>query len=136
MSSDRTTFKPEDLSYCGVDCKACDVFKATVYKDNEARLRAAQRWEKTAQKHWGMQELDPAILDCAGCRTTDVAHNGYGRCPIRLCAKDRNLLSCGLCPQWRECEHLEEVFADEPQAIRMLEMIEKGASQWDSTDGK
>ena len=135
MSSNRTTINPEDLSYCGVDCKACDVFKATVYGDEKARMRAVKLWTKTAQQHWGMQTLDPAILDCAGCRINEVKHKGYGHCPIIPCVTERKLSSCGLCPQWRECERLGEVLKDEPRAGKNLEMIEKGSNKPDAGEG-
>ena len=41
MCIDETAVNPEDFSYCGVNCNACDVFKGTVHGDQEARLRAA-----------------------------------------------------------------------------------------------
>ena len=123
------TIRPEDLSYCGIDCSACDVFKATVEGDQEARMRAVELWTPTARKHWGMEKLDPNILDCAGCRTTDVQHKGYGRCPIRPCARQRNLSSCGLCREWRTCERLSGVLADSPEARTNLERISKSANQ-------
>ena len=121
--------KPEDFSYCGIDCKSCDVFKATVHGDREARLRAAKLFAKTAQEHWGMKTLDPEILDCAGCRTTEVQHKGHGRCAIRPCARKRQLTSCGLCPEWRQCKRLSDVFRDEPQARRNLERIAAASNQ-------
>ena len=130
MPSDKTTIRPEDLSYCGVDCNSCDVFKATVHGDEEARMRAVKLWTKTAQEHWGMETLDPEILDCTGCRVEGYAkHKGYGRCPIPPCAKSRNLTSCGLCSEWSQCERLSGVFADEPQARKNLEAIAQGPRQ-------
>jgi hypothetical protein len=121
--ADKATVKPEDFSYCGIDCKSCDVFKATVLGDHEARLRAAKRWAKTAQEHWHMKTLDPDVLDCAGCRTTEVQHKGHGHCPIRPCARKRGLVSCGLCPEWRQCDRLSGVLQDEPEARKNLKRI-------------
>ena len=122
--------KATDLSYCGVDCKLCDVFKATVDGDREARRRAHKLWTKTAQIHWGMQTLDPATLNCRGCRREgDDIFKGCRLCPIRRCAKERSLSSCSLCEEWRDCELLSEVFADEPQAKDTLAKIEEGSNQ-------
>jgi hypothetical protein len=116
--------RPQDLAYCGVDCDACDVFRATAYGDQEARARAVKVWTKTAQQHWGMKTLDPAILKCRGCRSQgrDI-FKGCRSCPIRRCARRRKLASCGLCPDWRGCQRLEGLFADVPQAKRNLEGI-------------
>lgn len=116
--------RPEDFSVCGIDCKSCDVRKATAEGDQEARIRAVEAWTKTAQQHWGMQTLDPDMLDCRGCRVAGhVQHKGCGRCPIRPCAKGRGLASCGLCPEWQTCERLTGVFADEPAARGNLRRV-------------
>jgi len=116
MIERKITIKPEDLSYCGVDCKQCDIFKATVHGDEETRSRAHKVWTKTAQEHWGMQTLDPAILNCHGCRTEgEDIFRGCRYCPMRRCAKQRNLTSCGFCPERTDCERLKDLFADETQ---------------------
>ncbi len=116
--------KPEDLSFCGVNCTACDVFGATVHGDEEARRRAHETWSKTAQQHWGMETLDPTILKCRGCRIEgDDIFKGCRHCPIRRCAKEKNLTSCGRCPEWEECERLSNLLVDEPEARPNLEAI-------------
>lgn len=124
-----TPAKPEDFAYCGVDCKTCDVFKATIHGDGEARRRAAKQFEKTAREHWGMKTLDPTVLDCKGCRAGGKQHHGYGRCPMRPCAQKRGLASCGLCPEWETCTLLRGVFADEPQAENNLRRVAQAAKR-------
>jgi len=119
--------KRDDIGYCGADCAACDVRKATVEGDEEARARAVRKWEKTARQHWGMKTLDPAILDCAGCRVTQRKHHGHGRCPMLPCARKRGLASCGACAEWKDCRFLKEVFDDEPMARARLQAIAEAA---------
>ena len=120
--------RPKDLAYCGVDCTKCDVRKATRDDDEEARKRALKLWEKTAQEHWGMKTLDPAILKCQGCRAEGEAiFKGCRHCPIRRCCRKRGLASCGLCPEWRACERLVELFADAPEARGNLARIAASA---------
>lgn len=129
MHSGETTVGPESFSYCGVDCAGCDVFRATVHGDAEALERALKLWTKTAQEHWGMQTLDPAILRCRGCRTEGAeVFRGCRHCPMRRCAKGKGLASCGLCPDWRQCEPLSHLLADEPRARGNLEQIEADPS--------
>lgn len=129
--------KPENLSYCGVDCRTCNVFKATVHGDEAARAEAVKIWVKTAQQHWGMETLDPAILNCRGCRIEGPAiFKGCSLCPIRRCAKGRNLSSCGLCPEWRDCERLSEPFESEPQARENLERMAEGSNQPEAGDAR
>jgi len=130
MVSDRTGAKPESFSCCGIDCSTCDLFKATVHADAEAFQRAHAVWTKTAQEHWGMQTLDPAILKCRGCRAKGAEDfKGCLHCPMRRCAKEKGLTSCGLCPGWRDCEKLCHIFAVYPQGRQNLEQVEAGLKQ-------
>jgi hypothetical protein len=116
---------PEELSYCGVDCTGCNIFKATVYGDKEALSLAVKQWQKTATEHWRMDSLDPQILNCRGCRVEgEGIFLGCWFCPIRRCCKEHGLSSCGLCSQWKTCEKLIEVFDNEPQAKENLERID------------
>lgn len=117
---------PGEIGCCGADCGSCDVRKATVHGDGEARARAVKVWTVTAQQHWGMQTLDPEVLDCTGCRTTERKHQGHGRCPMLTCAQSRGLASCGLCADWKQCGFLAGVFADEPGARERLQAIADG----------
>ncbi len=119
--------RPEDYSTCGLDCRQCDVYAATVHGDQAARLRAAKLFEPTAREHWGLATLDPLILDCRGCRSGCVQHQGYGRCPIPGCAQSRGLVSCGQCGEWTTCPKVGGVLADEPQARANLQAIADGA---------
>jgi len=130
MSPDRPTTRPHELAYCGIDCTGCDVFKATVHGDGQARRRAVEVWTKTAQQHWGMQTLDPAVLNCRRCRTEgEKLFRGCRDCPIRRCARQRDLSSCGLCPEWRQCPRLASLLADSPEARRNLERISEGPAK-------
>jgi hypothetical protein len=122
--------KPEDVAYCGVDCGACDVLKATVHGDAEALRRAHVLWAKTAQQHWGMKTLDPAILKCQGCRTEgEGIFRGCRLCPMRRCVKGKGLTSCGLCPGWEGCERLGHILADYPEARGNLERVRADAKR-------
>jgi hypothetical protein len=125
MDAGRTAVRPEDFAYCGIDCTDCDVYKASAHGDEEARRRALKTWTKTAQEHWGMTSLDPAILKCKGCRAEgkDI-FKGCRHCPIRACARRRGLASCGLCPEWRTCKRLDSLLGDCPEARPVLERIE------------
>jgi hypothetical protein len=128
MSTDDVSSNPEDFSYCGIDCDSCDVLKATLHGDQEARMRAAKLFEKTAREHWGMEKLDPMTLSCEGCRSGCEQHSGYGRCPMRPCAQKRGLSSCGLCPEWEQCGRLAGLLADAPEARANLQRIADGSN--------
>ncbi|MFA5392941.1 MAG: DUF3795 domain-containing protein [Candidatus Ratteibacteria bacterium] len=122
--------KDENKGLCGFDCNACDVLKSTVHGDAEALQRAHKLWTKTARQHWGMQTLDSAILKCTGCRVEDAnIFKGCQLCPIRSCAKGKNLPSCGLCLEWQKCERLSGILADFPEVRNNLERIEASSNR-------
>ena len=122
--------KPDDVAYCGVDCTSCDVRKATIGNDKAALERAHKLWTKTAQEHWGMKTLDPAILKCKGCRSEgqDI-FKGCRHCPIRRCCRKRGLASCAQCAEWESCGKLKGLFADEPRARENLARIAASAKR-------
>ena len=123
MSANAQTEPYGEHSFSGVDCTKCDIRKATLYGDKEALQRAVKLWTPTAQEHWGMQTLDPVILKCRGCRVEggEDIFKGCRHCPIRGCAKAKGLVSCGLCPEWRECGKLSGILAKYSEAKGNLE---------------
>lgn len=124
--------KPEDVAYCGVDCTSCDVYKITVHGETERLDRAIKGWTKTAQEHWGMKTLDPAMLRCRGCRYEGKDRfMAPKRCPIRRCVTKRNLPSCGLCPDWQKCTRLGNLLAECPEARANIERIAAGVRKAD-----
>ena len=100
--------KIEELAPCGVDCTSCNIFRSTIGLE-ELRQETIHSWTELARIHWGMDNLDPALLKCQGCR-----HDAEGKllggpsCPIRRCSKERDLISCALCPNMKTCAWLEE----------------------------
>jgi len=128
-SGQEISINPEDLTYCGFDCKSCDVYKATIHGDQEARMRAVESWTPIAREHWGMDTLDPSIIGCTGCRTTGPKFKGYGWCPTRACAQERGVSSCGLCPEWTTCARVSESIGDSTEARANLEMIAQSANK-------
>jgi len=99
MSAPEGSIRPEDRSYCGFDCNSCDVYKATVHADEEARMRAVQSWTPIAQEHWGMDTLDPSIIDCTG---SPFQNGGFPN-------RERKTISC--CPYLKYFGSLNSIFA-------------------------
>lgn len=121
---------PTAVSYCGVDCADCDIRRYTLTGDKAALERAMAGWTKTAQEHWGMESIDPCILRCEGCRTEGAPKDifkGCRHCPIRRCARERDLATCGHCEEWRECPKLANILREYPDAKRSIEAITKAA---------
>ena len=129
MPGQELSINPEDLTYCGLDCEKCDVHKATIHGDEKARMRAVESWTPVAQEHWGLDTLDPSIIECMGCRSGQASFKGYGWCPTRACAQEKGLLSCGLCPEWQTCDYLAGSMGDSVEARSNLEAISESVNQ-------
>lgn len=100
--------KREELAPCGVDCTSCNIFRATAGLE-ELRQETIDSFTELARVHWGMDNLDSALLKCEGCRhEAEEKLLGSSLCPIRRCSKEHGLISCGLCPEMKTCEWLEE----------------------------
>ena len=55
------------IAYCGLDCEACEARLATVYNDNELRIKVSKEWSEL-----NGVEITPEIINCSGCRIPGV----------------------------------------------------------------
>jgi hypothetical protein len=98
----------EELGYCGTDCgKTCHIYRAVHFREvlPEETLR---RWREDAKKFWNIDNLEAEQLNCRGCRDDNKgAFFVFTLCPIRTCARERQVSSCGYCPDMKTCERLD-----------------------------
>jgi len=100
------------IAYCGLDCETCEARIATINNDEELRLKVAKHWSELN----GI-EITPEMIHCTGCRIAGVK-TPYSDtlCPIRQCAKAKNLETCGKCAQMDACEKLGMITRNNEQA--------------------
>ena len=104
------------IAYCGLDCETCGAYLATIYDDQTLREQTAKLWSELNQT-----PILPEQICCEGCR-------GEGRktmfceslCGIRRCAREKGVETCGGCPAWENCQTLEMVLANAPEARNNL----------------
>lgn len=94
--------KSISLSYCGYDCEKCPVYKATESKNLEL-LKAIVITP-------GISNLDQTIenLGCFGCCDKKTVNVMCEKCPIRICALNKNIINCGYCNNF-PCEKLSHI---------------------------
>ncbi len=86
-----------DSSYCGLYCGACDVMH--LYNKSREQNRDA-RWEELParmQAHLPVTKGTPIV--CRGCKS-DVVFGGCAKCPIRGCARKKDVEHCTLCEKY------------------------------------
>jgi hypothetical protein len=116
----------EMIAYCGLLCKTCPIFLATRQADTEEQTRMRTEISRLCREHYGM-DIDLAdVTDCDGCRTEDgKLFSGCKKCPIRTCARAKDLDNCAYCADYA-CQQLEEHFKKDPAARIRLDQIRGG----------
>lgn len=72
----------EMIGYCGLDCKKCDAYLATVNDDQELREKTAKLWAESNNA-----PILPEHINCEGCRA-----DGAKQYFVSICAKPGNVL--------------------------------------------
>lgn len=104
------------IAYCGLPCGTCPAYKATVADDLEQKERVAVEWSNEAYS------LEPADIECNGCRSNGKVASFCMACPIRTCAREKGLEYCIDCKEYA-CANLELVFSRSLVAKKNLEKI-------------
>lgn len=93
------------IAYCGLDCAGCDVYRATKFDDDDLRRQYADKVRIEFKT-----EIEPATVNCHGCRDTRPKTGYCAFCEVRKCAIDRNMENCATCDDYG-CEKLQKVHA-------------------------
>ena len=104
------------IAYCGLDCEACEARIATVNNDDALRRKVAASWSEL-----NGVEITPEMINCVGCRI-DGVKTPYceSLCPIRACAREKELETCGACPEMNTCEKLGAITQNNAEALKNL----------------
>ena len=108
--------KNDYIAYCGLDCKSCEAYIATVNDDDALRKKIAAQWSELS----GV-EIVPEMINCEGCRL-DGRKTVFceSLCPIRQCALGRGVTSCAGCAEMDGCEKLTMVTENSDTALENL----------------
>ena len=105
------------IGYCGMDCRTCDAYIATLNDDWDLREKTAKKWSQMNNV-----TIFPDQINCRGCRSEGIkCMYCLDGCPIRPCAIDRGLYSCGECPDKTTCPYIGEFVSNNPEVLSNLE---------------
>lgn len=93
------------IAYCGLDCSGCDVYRATAFDDDALRHQHADKVFRQFKV-----VVEPANVNCHGCRDERPKTGYCAWCEVRKCAIDRRLENCGHCDDF-PCDKLDRVHA-------------------------
>ena len=104
------------IAYCGLDCESCEARRATVNDDDSLRQKVAKEWSEL-----NGVEITPEMINCVGCRI-DGVKTPYcdSLCPIRQCAQERSVETCGACADMGSCKKLGMITENNADALENL----------------
>ena len=104
------------IAFCGLNCETCDARIATVHNDDALREKVAVLWSEL-----NGVEITKDMINCVGCRI-DGVKTPYceSLCPIRQCALERKVKTCGNCNEKKTCEKLGALLKNNSDAYRNL----------------
>ena len=104
------------IAFCGLDCKKCDAYRATINNDQVLREKTAKLWAELNNA-----PILPEHINCEGCRVDGVKTVFcQSLCGIRQCALKKGVTTCGDCPTLEECQTIKMVTDNNPDALRNL----------------
>lgn len=110
------------IAYCGLDCETCDAYLATIRDDQALREQTAKLW--TELNH---TPISPEQINCQGCRMDGVKTVFCDcLCGIRQCARKKGVTTCGDCPDMENCQMLQMIISNQPEAMRRLREMSPG----------
>ena len=95
------------IAYCGLDCKICDAYLATIRDDQVLREKTAKLWSKLNNA-----PILPEHINCEGCRINGVK--------TVYCALKKGVTTCGDCPELEKCQTVGAVISNNPTALENL----------------
>ncbi len=105
------------IAYCGLDCEICEARLATINDDNELRIKVSKEWSRL-----NGVEITPEMINCSGCRLPgEKTIYCDTLCPIRQCAKEKQMETCGGCSEMKSCEKVRAIIGNNPDARSRLE---------------
>ena len=102
--------KKLNMGCCGLICKDCPVFVATVNNDDGLRQKTAEEWSKLYADYLG-KDLKADDINCKGCWSEHTVFTGCLSCPIRSCCKEKKFTTCASCDEYEVCNMLNGFYS-------------------------
>jgi len=107
------------ISCCGLNCKTCDAYVATINNDDELRKATAEKWSVA----YNAPGLEYTMINCTGCREDGVKFSHCSECEIRNCVKAKGFETCGDCNIMDTCTIVVGIHKYVPEAITNLKSL-------------
>lgn len=100
------------IAFCGLNCRKCDAYIATVNDDRALREKTARLWSELNHVL-----ITPEQINCEGCRAEGAKTVFCSElCEIRKCAVEKGVATCGDCASMESCSLLGAILANNDEA--------------------
>ncbi len=100
------------IAFCGLNCRKCDAYVATVNNDRALREKTARLWSELNHVL-----ITPGQINCEGCRADGTKTVFCSElCGIRKCAIEKGVETCGACASMDSCSLLGAIVANNEEA--------------------
>ena len=104
------------IAFCGLNCAKCDAYIATKNNDDALREKTAKLWSELNNV-----PILPEQINCDGCRANGRKTVFCDKlCPIRQCAMQKGVETCGECPEMEQCPKVAIVVGNNNEALKNL----------------
>lgn len=104
------------IGYCGLDCKKCDAYLATINNDQALREKTAKLWAELNNA-----PILPEHINCEGCRMNGAKTVFCeSLCDVRQCALKKGVSTCGDCPEMETCLTVGKIVSNNPVVLKNL----------------
>ena len=88
-----------------------------VYSLAAQRIKVSKEWSK-----FNGVKITPEMINCSGCRIPGAKTVFCDSlCPIRQCAREKKVETCGGCPEMESCEKVGAIIGNNSDARGRLE---------------
>ena len=107
-----------NISYCGIDCEKCAIYKATKKLNKGYIKRICVEWSKYYNKI-----INEEDIKCYGCKDP-VVFKYCKYCDIKECNNKKGIMNCINCEEYK-CERLYKLIENYNKNKEIFELIEK-----------
>ncbi len=111
----------QDLAYCGLLCRSCDIYLATREKVRSRQRQMRVEIARQIEKHYGWACKPEDVGDCDGCKA-EGGRLFCTDCQIRKCAMEKGIENCASCDDY-PCDAIEKLFTTDAGARERLDAI-------------
>ena len=91
----------KSISYCGVNCRNCPVYVATIENSDVKKSEVANDWSRLYNREFRSEDMT-----CFGCKS-DTRFSLCSKCDIEKCNISKKNDNCRECREY-PCERIKE----------------------------